>query len=72
MAGAFLDKIDCESGKAYIDLKIKAEDSNTHFYLSEQNYRLSFNRSAFVPSNCMDKKLSLQLTLVSFLREHFI
>lgn len=51
MAGAFLDRIDCESGKAYIDLKIKAENSNTHFYLAEQNYRLSFNRSAFVPGS---------------------
>lgn len=51
IAGAFLDKIDCESGKAYIDLKIKAKDNSTEFNLAEQNYRLSFNRSAFVPGS---------------------
>jgi len=48
-AGVFLHKVDCESGKAYIDLKIKAKDSGTQFYLADQNYRMSFNRSAFTP-----------------------
>jgi len=51
VAGAFLHKVDCESGKAFIDLKIKAYDNDTHFHLAEQNYRLSFNRSAFAPGS---------------------
>jgi len=54
--GAFLHEVDCESGKAYIDLKIKAENEDTHFNLAEQNYRLSFNRSAFVPGSALIEK----------------
>jgi len=49
--GAFLQKVDCEFGKVYVDLKIKASGSNTEFYLADQNYRLSFNRSALVPGS---------------------
>jgi len=50
-AGAFLHGIDCESGKVYVDLKIKAKDNDTQFYLADQNYRLSFNRSALQPGS---------------------
>ena len=46
-----LYKVDCELGKAYIDLKIKAYDNETQFHLADQNYRLSFNSSAFVPGS---------------------
>jgi len=49
--GAFLHKVDCELGKVQVDLKIKASDGNTEFYLANQNYRLSFNRSALRPGS---------------------
>lgn len=51
ITGAFLHEVDCESGKVYFDLKIKAKDSGTQFYLADQNYRLSFNRSALQPGS---------------------
>jgi len=51
VAGAFLYEVDCESGKVYIDLKIKAKGDDTQFYLADQNYRLSFNRSALQPGS---------------------
>jgi len=48
---AFLYEVDSELGKVYVDLKIKASAPDTEFYLANQNYRLSFNRAAFVPGS---------------------
>lgn len=68
--GAFLQKVDCELGKVYVDLKIKASDSNTEFYLADQNYRLSFNRSALVPGSAF---IESELDISGFIQtsEHF-
>ncbi len=67
---ASLHKVDCELGKAYIDLKIKAYDSDSQFRLADQNYRLSFNRSAFVPGSVA---LDTELDISGFIQtsDHF-
>jgi len=67
---ASLHKVDCELGKAYIDLKIKAYDSDSQFHLADQNYRLSFNRSAFVPGSAA---IETELDISGFIQtsEHF-
>jgi len=68
--GAFLHKVDCELGKVHVDLKIKASDSNTEFYLADQNYRLSFNRSALQPESV---SIESELDISGFIQtsEHF-
>lgn len=39
--------IDCDSSIFLLDIEIRAFDDTSHFNLADQNFRLSFNRSAF-------------------------
>jgi len=46
--GVFSSGVNCETQKAYFDIKIKATDANSHFRIADANLRLSYNRAAFV------------------------
>lgn len=41
-------KVDCNLNKIFVDIEIRASSSSTEFFLSDQNYRFSYNRDAVV------------------------
>jgi len=42
----FLNAVGCGDSSLLVDIEVKAADSNTGFFMSEQNYRFSYNRDA--------------------------
>ena len=46
-----LKEMDCTYGLLYVDIDIRASSASTTFHLSEQNFRLSFNRAALAPAS---------------------
>ncbi len=42
----FLNAVGCDDSTLLVDIEVKAADGNTGFFMSEQNYRFSYNRSA--------------------------
>lgn len=59
MAAASLHEVDCEQQKVYVDLKIKAADSDSYFFLAQQNYRLTFNSILSVDSVSIENELEI-------------
>jgi len=51
--------VDCEQQKVYVDLKLKATDIDSYFFLAQQNYRLSFNRVLSADSVFIEKELDI-------------
>ncbi len=41
-----MNEADCQNMIVYIDLEVAADDGSSGFYISDQNYRFSFNRDA--------------------------
>jgi len=61
-----LFEVDYETNKLYIDIQIRAHDSTSTFYLSEQNYRFWFNRNAIKPgSGFIDRELDVSGLITS-------
>lgn len=51
--------VDCENMKLYIDIQIKAHESDCTFHLSDQNYRLKFNRTLVHNSAFIEQELDV-------------
>lgn len=51
--------VDCENMKLYIDIQIKAHESDRTFHLSDQNYRLKFNRTLVHNSAFIEQELDV-------------
>lgn len=41
-----IHSLDCETSELCFDIQLRADEPGTEFYLSEQNYRFSFNRAS--------------------------
>ncbi len=42
----FLNTVGCDDSTLLVDIEVKAADGNVGFFMSEQNYRFSYNRDA--------------------------
>jgi len=42
----FLNTVGCDDSTLLVDIEVKAADGNAGFFMSEQNYRFSYNRIA--------------------------
>lgn len=51
--------VDCDSKQLYIDIQIRAHDGECSFRLSDQNYRLSFNKTLVPNSVFIEKELEV-------------
>lgn len=57
------NNVNCNNGKMYVDIEVKAAEANSTFNLSEQNYRFTFNKEAIVnPSIAQELKVSGQVS----------
>jgi len=57
------NNVNCNNGKMYIDIEVKATEANSTFNLSEQNYRFTFNKEAIAnPSIAQELKVSGQVS----------
>ncbi len=67
-----LKEMDCTYGLLYVDIDIRANSPATTFYLSEQNFRLSFNRDALAPAsaNIVQQYLTGYVPPTSFYSVH--
>ncbi len=67
-------KVDCEKKKLYIDIEIKASNANSHFNLSSQNYRFTYNGKAVTKPKIAKEMVVSQVVnqdgAISFYGEH--
>ncbi len=54
-----LSHVNCDSMKLYVDIQIKAHESQCAFHLSDQNYRLQFNDALVYNSAFIEQELEV-------------
>lgn len=54
----FLNTVGCDDSTLLVDIEVKADDSNVGFFMSEQNYRFSYNRSAIAQPSISQQLLT--------------
>jgi len=57
-----MNSIDCQNMEIFIDLEVKADAGSPEFFISDQNYRFSFNRAA-VANPAIVQELTLSGTI---------
>jgi len=70
-----LSYVDCDSSKLYINIQIKAHESQCAFHLSDQNYRIQFNNTLVYNSVFIAQEMEVSghiesLTGYSFYKPH--